>query len=156
MLAVLESIERKLKSLKVPSSKCDKIISSSPSNLKVIRGSIPLEVIAVLTSIKETVLNEKITLLVCDCSSIYNNDKELFDLVYTTLSDLPSKCKVAVIFACYIIAEMPAYKFPKPASVYWSVSRSPGFTESSKYHLTVKRPATEHSNSSSKQTELFL
>lgn len=148
MLAILEAIEKTLKAQKVSSSSCDKVISQAPSYLKVFRSSSTLELTAVLSSIKETILNEKITIMLCDCSSLYNMDKVVFNHLYTTLADLPQACNVAVILACYILTDMPSIKMPRSADICWSLNRRTGCH--GKYTLTSKH------KSGSEETEYTL
>ena len=137
MLVILENIEKKLKSLKVSNVNCDKIISKSPSFLKVVRRSSSLQLTTVLASIKELILHEKISIVICDCPSIYTMDRNGFDYLYRTLRGLPQTCNVAVVFVCYILPEMPAFKFPAPADLYWSISRSSSCSR--KFYLSVKK-----------------
>lgn len=135
MLNLLGCMERKLKTLKLTSTVCDKAMSSSPSMLKVIRCSNTTELYVTLSSIRELVLNESISILVCDCPSLYNMDNKTINFMYSTLHSLPKASSVAVVFACYVLPEMSSIKFPKPADIVWSIKRG----ENGKLMLTVRR-----------------
>lgn len=155
MLHILEFLEKKLKLLKVTSSECDKVISKSPANLKVFRSSSTLELTAVLASITETVLHERISVVMCDSSSMYNQDRAMFHYLCTTLAELPKLCNVAVVFACCMLAEMPSVRFPRPADKYWSINKLPNCH--GRFSLTVKHQLKRpHTVSTEKEYSMQL
>ena len=145
MLNLLDCMERKLKSLKLPGAVSDKAMSASPSRLKVVRCSNTTELYVTLSSIKELVLHEKITILICDCPSLYNMDSKTINFMYSTLNNLPSSSRVAVIFVCYVLPELTVIKFPKPADILWSVKRE----SSGKLVQTAKRLGEQSTSSAS-------
>lgn len=136
-MSLLEALERRLKNLKIPNSKCDNVISKSPSNLKVIRSSTSLELICVLSSLPEIILQEKVSLIVCDCPSLYTLDRAEIDHLYMTLYRLPAATNVTVIFVCCLLLDMPFIKFPHAPDIVWSVGRTSDCSD--QFTLCVKQ-----------------
>jgi len=143
MLAVLEGLEQKLKSEGVSSSVCDKVISSSPSRVKVFRPSTSLQLFCLLASIKETVVEEKITLLVCNCSNVYSMTKADLSHLHTSLTQLTQLCNVAVIFMSSHIIGFPPVKIAESSDIYWKVTQPSN--DCLKHFLTIKQTSKDGS-----------
>lgn len=116
MLYLMSMMESYLTARTFSSTACNKIISSSPRRLKSVTCSYSTELAALLSSLKETVLKEQISVVLCEIHSVYDDKKQL-DYIYNSLHDLAKTSKCIAILAYTAIKDMSMpFNFSKPFS----------------------------------------
>lgn len=120
MLSVMESLEQNLTKCKVPRSTCNELLKSLPNGLRRVVCAYSTELLALLSSLPETIIEENISIIVCDLHSVYE-DRNQIDFIIKSLKAMKS---VTVVLCCTVLKEMPACSICDSADITVTLSET--------------------------------
>lgn len=121
MIDVMKEIESTLISQDLTSASINKYMTVAPAKLKVASCSNKTELAAILASLNEIIVEERVGVLICSTHTL-QEDKRIMELAYNRLYELTKLSPVIVMYSYVQLADLPAPKFfKKPtASIEWS------------------------------------
>lgn len=136
MISVMKEMEGRLTSQGHSSSTVNKLLTGALAKLKSASCTNSTELLAVLASLKEIVVEERIAVIICNTYNL-QEDKKLMELAYNQLVELTRVSPVVVIYCYTQLQDIPAPRYlRKPSAILrWSAESK---------SLTLHRPKAEN------------